>query len=147
MEVRVRRNDRASRVVNSFARQVPSKATLLSLQSLHKSSRSFFGLVRKGENKMVSFYKELIDQSTDWLINRLTDWLTDRWMNRQTDRWMDRWTDQQPHNQTTDRPTHQLIDLIDWLIDWLIETGWLADWLTDWLINLTIDRLLTYLHT
>ena len=49
MEVRVRRNDRASRVVNSFTRQVPSKATLLSFQPLYKSSGSFFGLIKRTE--------------------------------------------------------------------------------------------------
>lgn len=67
MEVRVRRNDCASRIVNSFTRQVPSKATLLSFQSLYKSSGSFFGLVKIDKNEKLQLY-HLTNGTMNWLF-------------------------------------------------------------------------------
>ena len=65
MEVRVRRNDCASRIVNSFTRQVPSKATLLSFQSLYKSSGSLFGLIKMDGNTCKALAPQYISDFLD----------------------------------------------------------------------------------
>ena len=65
MEVRVRRNDCASRIVNSFTRQVPSKATLLSFQSLYKSSGSLFRLIKMDGNAWKALTPQYI---SDFLV-------------------------------------------------------------------------------
>ena len=45
VKIWIRRDDSASRVVNPLSRQISSKSTLLSFQSLYKSSGSFLRLI------------------------------------------------------------------------------------------------------
>ena len=49
VKVWIRRDDSASRVVNPLSRQISSKSTLLSFQSLYKSSGSFLRLIMQIE--------------------------------------------------------------------------------------------------
>ena len=60
VKVWIRRDDSASRVVNPLPRQISSKSTLLSFQSLYKSSGSFLGLIMRIEKQNKS-YKSLVN--------------------------------------------------------------------------------------
>ena len=76
VKVWIRRDDSTSRVVNPLSRQISSKSTLLSFQSLYKSSGSFLGLIMQiqKQNKRYNSWARLCSKKNWREPSALNQW-------------------------------------------------------------------------